>query len=241
VATKEYAADRGIRRSAHVAEYRGVLEAVARRYGTNGAVTWLNEIGALGPDLLAVHAVQVSAQEVDILAESGAAVSHNPFSNLFCGDRNAPVSDYLSHQMPVGLGTDGAANNNGQTILDALRITRLLQRSHPTDPEAISPLAALRMATIGGAEALGIGDITGSLEVGKRADITLARIGTIAHTVPLHDLVLQVTHSLKSSDVDTVIVDGTVVVDDGRMTCVEEASILADAQQAATALVSKLG
>jgi 5-methylthioadenosine/S-adenosylhomocysteine deaminase len=241
VATRDFARAHGIRRSAHVAEYRGVVESVRRRYGIEGVVTWLASLGALGPDLLAVHAVQVGPEEVAELARSGASVSHNPFSNLFCADRNAPVSDYLREGMAVGLGTDGAANNNAQGVLDALRITRLLQRAHPHDPTAISPEQGIRMATIDGARAIGLDSTIGSIEPGKRADLAIIECGQAPHTVPTHDVVVQLVHSIKATDVLSTMVDGRFVMRDRRITTVDESSVLRSAADAGRDLVRRLG
>jgi 5-methylthioadenosine/S-adenosylhomocysteine deaminase len=241
VAARDFARAHGIRQSAHVAEYRGVVDAVRRRYGVDGVVTWLSALGALGPGFLAVHAVQVRPDEVSELARSGSPVSHNPFSNLFCGDRNAPVSDYLREGVVVGLGTDGGANNNAQGILDALRITRLLQRTHPTDPTAVTPAQGLRMATIDGARALGLEAVTGSIEPGKRADLALIELERAPHTVPTHDAVVQLVHSVKGSDVCSVIIDGRFVMRDRRILSLDEVAVLQAASEAGKRLVRRLG
>lgn len=240
-AAAAFARRKGIRQSAHVAEYKGVVEAVRRDYGVEGVVAWLDGLGALGPDLLAVHAVQVAPDEVERLARNGCAISHNPFSNLFCGDRNAPVSDYLAARLRVGFGTDGGANNNAQGVLDALRITRLLQRAHPTAPEAISPQLGLRMATLDGARALGLGDITGSIEAGKRADLVLVEVERTPHTVPTHDPLVQLVHSVKTTDVRNVWIDGRAVLRDGVVLTVDEPALLRRASEAGKALVKRLG
>jgi len=241
VATRDFAQAHGIRRSAHIAEYRGVAESVRRRYRVDGVVTWLASLGALGPDLLAVHAVQVRPEEVDELARSGTSVSHNPFSNLFCGDRNAPVSDYLRTGIAVGLGTDGAANNNAQGVLDALRITRLLQRAHPTDATAITPEQGIRMATIDGARAIGLDALVGSIEPGKRADVIIIDCEEAPHTVPTHDVVVQLVHSIKGTDVRSAIVEGRFVMRDRRIVTVDEGSVLRSAAAAGRDRVRRLG
>ena len=240
IASREHAADRGIRRSAHVAEYRGVVDAVEANHGIHGPVRWLGQIGALGPDLLAVHAVQVEDDEVGYLRDHDVAVSHNPFSNLFCGDRNAPVDRYLDAGLRVGLGTDGAANNNGQGILDASRLTRLLQRGRP-DPFAISPTLGLRMATIDGARAIGLDDIVGSIEVGKRADLALIRLGTSPHMVPIHDLIGHLAHFAKGTDVQTTIIGGRVLMRDHVLVELDEGEWYDRIQRVSTALVGRLG
>ena len=240
VATAEYAADRGMRRSAHVAEYLAVVSSIRTLYGVDGVVRWLAGLGALAPDLLAVHAVQVEDEEASILKDHGVAVSHNPFSNLFCGDRNAPVDVYLASGLDVAFGTDGAANNNGQDVMDALRLTRSLQRGRP-DPFAISPIQGLRMATIDGARALGMEAMIGSLEVGKRADLAIVAVGSAPHMTPVHDLIGHLAHFMKGTDVQTTIVDGRVVMRDRSIVEVDETEQYARAQEHATALVERLG
>jgi len=241
VATRDFAKRHGIRRSAHVAEYRGAVESVRRKYGQDGVVAWLDSLGALGADLLAVHAVQVRPDEVDALARTGTTISHNPYSNLFCADRNAPVSDYLKRGMAVGFGTDGGANNNAQGVLDALRITRLLQRAHPSDADAISPAKGIRMATIEGARSIGLDHLVGSIEPGKRADLAILDYEDLPHTVPTHDLVVQLVHSMKISDVRSTLVDGRFLMRDRRVLTVDEPAVLKAASAAGKDLVRRLG
>lgn len=241
IATRDFAAEAHIRCSAHTAEYKGAVESVKTRYGHDGVVSWLHALGALGPHFLAVHAVQIADDEVDHLGATDTAISHNPFSNLFCADRNAPVSDYMKAGCRVSIGTDGGANNNAQSVLDALRITRLLQRAHPTDPEAITSQRAIRMATIEGAAAIGLDHLVGSVEVGKRADLALFDIEAMPHTTPTHDLTIQLVHSMKSTDVRTVLIDGVVVMRDRVVTTVDETDVLRGAAAAGKALVARLG
>lgn len=240
-ATRDFARAHGVRCSAHVAEYKGAVESVRRLYGPEGVVSWLASLDALGPHFLAVHAVQVSPDEVDRLGASGASISHNPFSNLFCADRNAPVSDYLKAGCNVGFGTDGGANNNAQGVLDALRITRLLQRAHPTDPEAITPERAIRMATVEGAASIGLDHLIGSVEPGKRADLILIDLERAPHTTPTHDVVVQLVHSLKGTDVRSAMVEGRFVLRDGAIVTVREDVVLKEAAAAGKALVARLG
>ena len=116
----EYGRDRGRRLSAHVAEYRRVRETVVRDYGIDGVVRWLHTLGVLDELLLSVHTVHVDDDEVRLLADNGVAISHNPGSNLWCAEANAPVDALLGAGVSVGVGTDGAANNNGLTVLDAV-------------------------------------------------------------------------------------------------------------------------
>jgi 5-methylthioadenosine/S-adenosylhomocysteine deaminase len=241
VATSAFARKHGICCSAHVAEYKGAVESVRRKYGYGGVVEWLNHLGVLGPDFLAVHAVQVGPEEIAHFSHTHTPVSHNPFSNLFCGDRNAPVSEYLKAGMTVGFGTDGGANNNAQGVLDALRITRLLQRTHPADPTSITPEQALRMATIDGARSIGLGDIIGSVELGKQADLIFIDFEEAAHTVPTHDVLVQLVHSIKGTDVRSAMVDGRFILRDREVMTANENAVLKAAAKAGHDLVHRLG
>ena len=238
-AITEFSRSEGLVISAHVAEYAGVRKNVQERYQVNGVVRWLSQIGVLGPNLLAVHAVHIDDDEISMLADARVAVSHNPFSNLFCGNGNAPVNLMLKAGMTVGLGTDGAANNNGQGIFDAARITRLLQRSRP-DPFAVPPLQSLRSMTIDGARALGISQYVGSLEPGKRGDVIALALDE-PHMVPfVSDPVSHAAHFAKGSDVRLVIVNGAIVVSGGNFQHLDSYEVLRRAQEAGARLVQNL-
>lgn len=238
-AIAEFSRSQGLTMSAHVAEYAGVRNNVQKEYQVNGVVRWLSQIGILNPNLLAVHAVHIDDDEITMLADAGVAVSHNPFSNLFCGNGNAPVDLMLRAGMTVGLGTDGAANNNGQGIFDAARITRLLQRSRP-DPFAVTPLQSLRSMTIDGARALGISQYVGSLEPGKRADVIALALDE-PHMVPfVSEPISHAAHFAKGSDVRMVIVDGDIVVSDGKFQHLDSNEVFVQAQEAGARLVQNL-
>ena len=237
--TMEYGRDRGRRLSAHVAEYYGVREKVARDYGIDGVVRWLHKLGVLDEILLSVHTVQVDDDEVRLLADHGVAVSHNPVSNLLCGDGNAPVDVMRGTGIPVGVGTDGAANNHGQGVLDAVCITRLLQRSRP-EPFAITAEDGLRMATIEGARALGLDHLIGSIEVGKRADLAILSLRE-PHLVPFQHPVAHLANFAKGSDVRNVLVDGRIVLRDRQLQTVDIAELLARTDEAGRSLVGRLG
>lgn len=234
-----YAADRGLTCSSHVAEYAEVRSAVRNDYGIDGVVRWLATLGALGPRLLAVHAVHVDSSEIELMREAAVSVSHNPFSNLFCGPTTAPVSDYLAAGLRVGLGTDGAANNNGLDIFDAARITRILERANP-ERAGISVAQTLQLATSNGAKALGLDHMIGSLEPGKRADIVA--VGTDApHMTPMFVPDRHIAYFGKGSDARHVIADGELVVEDGVFVRHDAVGSRRTADECARALVARLG
>jgi 5-methylthioadenosine/S-adenosylhomocysteine deaminase len=239
-AVTQFATDHNIRTSAHIAESPSVVDAVRQRYSRDGVVRWLDELGALAPTLLAAHAVHLSPDEVGIFASRGVSVSHNPVSNMFLGDGIAPVVDMLSAGVNVALGTDGAASNNSQDMFQVLKMASLLQRAQTRDPHAVPPAQALRMATINGARALGLDALTGSLEPGKRADLIVLDLQAAAHNVAIHNVCSHLVYCAKASDVKSVLVDGELVMDDGTIPTLDEPALLAQAQDAARHLVTRL-
>ena len=131
-------------------------------------------------------------------------MSHNPVSNMMLGDGVAPVVEMLRQGVNVALGTDGAASNHSQDLFDTMKAASLLQKVHHQDAGAIKPYDVLRMATIGGAKALGLDSLCGTIEVGKRADLILVDIDTV-HNQPMNDIFSQIVHCAKASDVQTVM------------------------------------
>jgi 5-methylthioadenosine/S-adenosylhomocysteine deaminase len=229
-AAARHAEERGIGLAMHVSESRDVLEATERRYGVSGVVRWLDGLDTLPTGTLAAHCVHLDDEEIAILARRQVAVAHNPVSNLYLGDGIAPVSQLLAAGVTVALGTDGAASNNSQDLFEVMKLAALLPRIREPRPRPVTPLDALRMATMGGARALGMDDRVGSLEVGKRADITLVHVGTRAHMVPVHDVVTELVLNGRAADVAGVLVDGQILMEDGRLTTVDEAAVIAEAR-----------
>jgi 5-methylthioadenosine/S-adenosylhomocysteine deaminase len=238
-AAAQHAREREIGISMHVAESTTVLEAVHSATGFEGVVQWLDDLGALQLGTVAAHAVHVSADEIALLARRGVAVAHNPVSNLFLGDGIAPVAELLDAGVVVALGTDGASSNGTQDPWENLKAAVLLSRVRGSS-RWLTPREGLLMATINGARALGMADLIGSLEVGKRADIALVEIGHAAHAVGSHDVRAHLVYCARAADVRTVLVDGRVVVDDKRLVGMDESGLLNEARRRATALAQRL-
>jgi 5-methylthioadenosine/S-adenosylhomocysteine deaminase len=215
--------------SAHVAESHSVLEAVRQQHGRNGVVEFLQQFGIPAKNSIFAHSVHVSNDEIQILRDTGTSVSHNPVSNMMLGDGVAPVVEMLRQGVNVALGTDGAASNHSQDLFDTMKAASLLQKVHHQDAGVIKPYEVLRMATLGGARALGLDSLCGSIEVGKRADLILVKIET-AHFQPVNDIFSQIVHCAKASDVQTVIVDGEIIMRDRRLVHLDEKKILADSR-----------
>jgi 5-methylthioadenosine/S-adenosylhomocysteine deaminase len=239
-ATRAFADQHNLGQSTHLAESASVVETVRARYGKPGVAAWLDELGALGPRLIAAHSVHLSPDEIQILARRGVSACHNPVSNMFLGDGMAPVVEMLAAGVNVALGTDGAASNNSQDMFQVLKMAALLQRARLQDAHAVSPSQALRMATINGARALGLDHLVGSLEPGKRADVIMLDLYSAPHTVAVHNVVSDLVHCATPANVRLVMVDGHILMDRGDVLGLDEPRLLAEAQAVGEDLVRRL-
>jgi 5-methylthioadenosine/S-adenosylhomocysteine deaminase len=236
---RRFADDKSLGISAHVAESKSVVESVRSSYGANGVVEFLERFGIPAKNSIFAHSVHVSKDEIGIVRETGTSVSHNPVSNMMLGDGVAPVVEMLRQGVNVALGTDGAASNHSQDLFDTMKAASLLQKVHHQDAGAIDPYSVLRMATIGGAKALGLDSTCGTIEVGKRADLILVDTNTI-HNQPVNDIFSQIVHCAKASDVETVIVDGEILMRDRRLMRSDEKQVLAAAKVAHRDLMKRV-
>ncbi len=191
-----------------------------------GVMEALESIGALRPGTVLAHAVHLSEEDVATAARTGVGVAHNPESNMKLGvSKAAPVTELLEAGVPVGLGTDGAASNNNLDMFDEMDAAAKLHKHALGDPTALSAETVFRMATLGGAEALNLGDRIGSLEAGKRADVVLVDTRRPGLT-PLYDVYSHLVYAARGSDARTVIVNGRIVVRDGEVLTVDESEAM---------------
>jgi len=204
----------------HILETK-VQAVVARELYGKSMIAHLRELGALSPRLTAIHAVWLSPDDIAMLRDAGATVAHNPICNLKLLSGVAPVPRLLEAGVTVALGTDNPSANDSSNLFDSIKLAALLQSLAGPAPRAQSAArAALRMATAGGARAMGLADEVGAVEAGRRADLILLDLGTLGF-VPLNDPVHQVVYCENGSSVRTVLVDGRVVVDEGRLTTLD--------------------
>jgi 5-methylthioadenosine/S-adenosylhomocysteine deaminase len=221
----------------HLAETKAQAVMGRQIYGTS-LLKHLDTIGVLASNLSLAHAIWIEEGDVELFARRGATPVHNPASNLRIGSGLAPVREFLAAGVSVGLGTDGAASNDGQNMFDAVRLVSLIHNQAGTDfSRWIAPTQALSMATRNGARAFGLD--AGVLAPGKLADIVLLRRDSPAFT-PLNDVVSQLAFCENGSSVDSVIVNGELVVEGGRLAKVGEAEVLRLAEQARKRLDSSL-
>ncbi len=193
------------------------------------SIAYLNNLGVLTEKTIAAHVNWVSTHDIEILKEAGAGVVHNPQSNMKLATGICPVPDLLKAGVKVGLGTDGATSNNDLDMFGEMQTAARLHKIARKDPTAVNAKEAIWMATKGGAKVLGLDETIGSLEANKKADIVLLDMDK-PHLVPLYDVHSQLAYSVKGSDVDTVIIDGRTVVENGDLLVCDEEKIISEAR-----------
>ncbi|MEO8100686.1 MAG: amidohydrolase family protein [Acidobacteriota bacterium] len=191
----------------------------------------LDNLGILGGPTVVAHAVWLDDRDIDVLAIHSTGVAHNPSSNMMLASGIAPVTKMLARAVNVGLGTDGpAGSNNDFDMFEEMDLAAKLQKVSTSDPTALSAQQAFQLATLGGAKALGMGHLIGSLEPGKLADIISIRLED-PRAAPLYDIYAQLVYALKGSDVGDVMVNGKMILRNRIMTTLNANAILAKAAE----------
>jgi 5-methylthioadenosine/S-adenosylhomocysteine deaminase len=215
----------------HLSETHREVSDCQARYGAT-PVAHLKSLGLLTPRLLADHAVVLSDEDLEMLAASGTGVAHCPESNMKLASGIAPVSDLLRRGVPVGLGTDGCASNNNLDLVQEMDTAAKLQKVRHLDPTALPAAAALDLATRGSARVLGWEKVVGTLAPGFKADIVVLDLDR-PHLTPLYDPFSQMVYAATGADVQTVLVDGRVLVQDRRLLAFDLEETLARARELA--------
>lgn len=213
------------------------------RYGCE-PVKYLYELGALTERMILAHGVHLTEEEKQLVIQTGARIAHCPTSNMKLSDGAAPVQEYLDRGIRIGLGTDGANSNNNYDMLEEMKFAALLPRIATKKADALTAETALRLATIEGARCLGMEDLVGSVEIGKCTDLCILDMRNI-HCLP-YDLsepgilMSHIVYSCSGADVDSVIVDGEVLVKNHTLTRFDEAAVFEAANAASIALTQRL-
>jgi len=223
----------------HFSETEDEVRGAREQYKMTPAA-YLESIGFWGPKTLAAHGVWVSDEDIAILKRRSVGVAHNPESNMKLASGAAPVGKYLAAGVALGLGTDGAASNNDLDMFEAMRQASFLAKHATHDPTALSAQAALDMATIGGARALHMERLIGSLEAGKRADLITVSTAAARQT-PMYDPVSHLVYATRGDDVRTTIVNGKVLMRDRQVRTINRASAIADANRLAAKVREAVG
>lgn len=241
-AARELADEHGTGMSFHMSPAKLDPEGFVAEFGQRPMIH-LAELGVLGPDVAMTHCVQVDDQELAVMAEAGVSVAHCPTTALkvsYGVTQVGKMPEMVMSGINVGIGTDG---NNASNYSDLMRATYLvagLFKDARQDPQMFPAEKAYEMATLNGARAMGMEDRIGSLEVGKRADVVVHDTDR-PEWRPLLNVMNQLVWSADGRGVHTVIVDGVVVVEDGRMTTVDEEALYARAQEAGEAITARSG
>lgn len=221
---KDIADEYNLMLGVHLLENAEELNQLEEKFGT-GAVSFLKDIGCLNERLLAFHCVYFSIDDIRLFAQHGCKVSHNPASNMKLANGIPPVCEMLKEGVTVGLGTDGCASNNTLDMIKEMSTAAKLHKVSVLDPTVMDALTTVRMATINGAKALGLDGVTGSLEVGKKADIILLGLDK-PHLTPLYNEYSHLVYAAGGADVDTVIINGRVVMEDRRLLTINENEVM---------------
>src|SRR6266542_79556 len=223
----------------HASENRNACQMVKRETGMRN-VAYLDSVGISGQNVVLAHCVHHDDEEMGIMIRTKTNAAHCPSSNLKLGSGIAPVTEMLSRGVSVSLGADGAACNNRLDMFTEMRTAALLQKALH-GPEALPAARALRMATIDGARALGLDGEIGSLEMGKRADAIVVNLENL-HSGPTDSKVTSaLVYSSGPSDISAAIIDGEVVMRDGRLLNLNERSVIEDANREASGLLERAG
>ncbi len=179
----------------------------------------------LDEKLLAVHCVWVDDEEINLLAKTGAKVSHNPKSNTRLASGIAPITKMKKKRITISLATDGAASNDNLDMIEVMRTAAFLAKVSTLEANSLTGVDVFRMATIDGARALSMENEIGSLEVGKKADIAIIDLQKV-HLQPVYDVINTIVYAASGHDVDTVIIDGNIVMKNRKMLTIDEQKIL---------------
>jgi 5-methylthioadenosine/S-adenosylhomocysteine deaminase len=224
---RDEAASLGVGVHLHLSETRSQLERSLDEHGLTPPA-YLERLGLMEVPLLCAHATHATPDDIALLGRYGVGVAHCPKTFLKLASGIADITAMLEQGVKVGLGSDGAASNNTLDILEQARLAALLQKHEHHDATLLPRREALQLATYGGAAALGQGHELGRLEPGYLADIVLVDL-TGAHLQPLHDVAAALLYAARASDVDTVIVQGQVLMQERELTTLDKAEVVTEA------------
>jgi 5-methylthioadenosine/S-adenosylhomocysteine deaminase len=231
VASAALARKHGVPIVIHFAETEDELK-IARDQYQMTPTAFLDSIGLLGPTTIGAHGIWVNDADIAILKRTGTGVAHNPESNMKLASGAAPVTKYLAAGVKLGLGTDGAASNNDLDMFEAMRQASFLAKLSTHDPTAVKAQDALDMATLGGARVIGMEQLLGSLETGKRADLITVSTRSTRQT-PMYDPVSHLVYVTRGDDVRNTVVNGKILMRERRLLTLDREAVIADANRLA--------
>ena len=219
-----YSEELSINIHTHLHETQWEIEDSIEKYGIT-PVQRLNNLGIIGPSLMAVHCVHLNDQDMATLAKNKASIVHNPSSNMKLGSGIADIAKMLKQNLNISLGTDSSASNNRLDMMEEMRLAALLIKGSTKSPELFSANEAIKMATINGAKALGLESIIGSIEKNKKADLVAIDLNSIENQ-PIYNPLTTLVYSSSRSDVSYVWIDGEIKLKDKKLVKIDEERII---------------
>ncbi|GCE23881.1 hypothetical protein KDK_76810 [Dictyobacter kobayashii] len=223
----------------HLAEVEADKIYLQEKFGLS-PVLYAESVGLLGPRSVLVHMVWLNDADIQKLAETGTHVSHNPSSNSKLASGVCKVPQLLAQGVNVALGCDGGPSNNDYDMIREMKLAAIIHKAVSVDPLIVPAESVLEMATINGAKALGLDHEIGSLETGKKADLVILDLHRL-HTTPNPNPVSTLVYAATGGEVDTVLVDGKIVVQGGRLVTLSEDEVIAQANKHAQQVYRRAG
>jgi 5-methylthioadenosine/S-adenosylhomocysteine deaminase len=213
----------------HVAETKSEISEIRKKYNKR-PFEHLESLGILGPHFIADHCVHIDESEIKRMVEHGVKAVDNPESNMKLASGISPVSELIASGVTVGLGTDGCASNNNLDLFTEMDTAAKLHKIETMDPTVLDAVTVLKMATIEGAKALGLEDITGSIEVGKKADIIIVDTNK-PHLTPMYNPYSHLVYAARGNDVSHSIINGQLIMEDRKLLALDLDDILTRARE----------
>jgi 5-methylthioadenosine/S-adenosylhomocysteine deaminase len=237
VRVKEAAREAGILYLIHLLENKDETETIMNRYGKK-PVRHLLDLGVLDEQTVAVHCNWLTSEDMDVFANYGVKVSHNPESSMKLAAGVAPVPEMLNKGITVGIGTDGCASNNDMDMFREMDTAAKVHKVTSLDPTVMNAETVCQMATMGGAKALGLDNLIGSIETGKKADIIVVDINQ-PHLTPLYNCYSQLVYAARGADVKTSIINGRIVMKDRKLLTIDIDSAMKNVRSIATEIINQ--
>ncbi len=226
----------------HAAETSDEMEKIRKAFNIqfkNGVMAYLDSLGVLDERLIAAHCVALTDKDMAIMKKRNVKVSHNPISNLKLASGISPVPKMLKKGITVSLGTDSPCSNNTADMFEIMKTTAIIHKGINKNPTVMPAEQVLEMATIEGAKALSWENEIGSIEVGKKADLSIISLKR-PHLCPLYSEASHLVYAAKASDVETVIINGRIVMENGKLTMLNIEKVMDVVEKAKNTLLSKL-
>jgi len=226
----------------HVAETFDEADKIRKAFNVDvrgGVMEYLDSLGVLNEHVIAAHCVALTDRDMAVMKARSVKASHNPVSNLKLASGISPVPKMLEHGVTVSLGTDSPCSNNAADMFEVMKVAALLHKGVNRNPTVLSAQQVLKMATLDGARALCWDNEIGSIEVGKRADLAIINFEK-PHLCPLYNEFSHLVYAAKSSDVETVIINGKIVMENRRITTLDVDKVMEMVEKAKNRLLERL-